>query len=192
VGTAPGDITRLLAGIRNGDREAEARLAELVYDELRRLAKRRMYGERPDHTLQPTALVNEAFLRLVRSDHTEWANRNHFFSVAATLMRRILIDHARQVRAAKRGSGGKVNLDDAVADVALTEESSVDLLALDEALTRLAEFDPKKSRVVELRFFAGLSEEEIADLLEVHPRTIRREWRKARAWLHSQIAGPAS
>jgi RNA polymerase sigma factor (TIGR02999 family) len=188
MGAAPGDITRLLAELRDGDREAESRLAHLVYKELHRLAKRRMFGERPDHTLQPTALVNEAFLRLTRAEGMEWTDRNHFFSVAATLMRRILIDHARQVRALKRGSGGKISLDEAMA---ITDENSEELLALDEALTRLAELDARQSRIVELRFFAGLSEDEIAELLEISPRTVKRDWRTARAWLHSRIVGPA-
>jgi RNA polymerase sigma-70 factor, ECF subfamily len=184
MGAAPGDITRLLAEIRHGDHEAESRLAELVYGELHRLAKRRMSGERPDHTLQPTVLVNEAFLRLVRSDQTEWTSRNHFFAVAATLMRRILIDHARQVRAIKRGSGGKISLDTAIA---ITDENAEELLALDEALTQLAELDPRQSRIVELRFFAGLSEDEIAEVLEISTRTVKRDWKTAKAWLHSQI-----
>ena len=189
MGTAPGDITRLLAEIRQGSSEAESRLAELVYAELHRLARRRMYGERPDHTLQPTVLVNEAFLRLVRQDGAEWTNRNHFFSVAATLMRRILIDHARQVRALKRGSGGKISLDTAIA---ITDENSEELLALDEALTRLGELDARQSRIVELRFFSGLSEDEIAELLGISARTVKRDWRTARAWLHSQIVGPSA
>jgi len=187
MGTAPGDVTRLLAEIRQGNREAETRVAELVYDELHRLAKQRMYGERADHTLQPTLLVNEAFLRLVRSDHTEWANRNHFFAVAATLMRRILIDHARQVRALKRGGGGKISLSPMLA---IRDENLEELLALDEALTRLAEMDARQSRVVELRFFAGLSEGEIAEVLNIDPRTVKRDWSTARAWLHSQLVRP--
>jgi RNA polymerase sigma-70 factor, ECF subfamily len=187
MGTVPGDITRLLAEIRQGNREAETRLAELVYDELHRLAKYRMYGERADHTLQPTVLVSEAFVRLVRSDSTEWTSRNHFFAVAATMMRRILIDHARQVRAQKRGGGAKISLDTAIA---VTDENLVELLALDEALTRLAVLDARQCRIVELRFFSGLSEDEIAEVLEISVRTVKREWKTARAWLHNQIAGP--
>jgi RNA polymerase sigma-70 factor (ECF subfamily) len=189
MGAASGDITQLLAQIRQGNREAESRLAELVYKELHRLARRRMYGERPDHTLQPTVLVNDAFLRLVRTEGTEWTDRNHFFSLAATIMRRILIDHARQVRTLRRGGGRKISLDTAIA---ITDENSGELLALDEALTRLGELDGRQSRIVELRFFAGLSEDEIADVLGISCRTVKRDWRTARAWLHNQIVGPAT
>ena len=181
----PGDITLLLAEIRQGNRDAEPRLAQLVYRELHRLAKRSMQGERLDHTLQPTVLVHDAFLKLVGPSQVKWTDRKHFFAVAATLMRRILIDHARSVRAQKRGGGGKLSLDDVVV---ITAAMSDDLLALDEALTRLAELDPRQSKVVELRFFAGLSEDEIAKVLDVNLRTVKRDWSSARAWLHSQIA----
>jgi RNA polymerase sigma factor (TIGR02999 family) len=184
--SVPGEITRLLAEIRHGDQEAAPRLAELVYQELHRMAKRSMSGERADHTLQPTVLVHDAFLRLVGNSRVNWADRKHFFAVAGMLMRRILIDHARQVRAQKRGSGGKLSLEGVTP---LTEAMSDELLALDEALTRLAELDPRQSQVVELRFFAGLSEEEIARALDVSPRTVKRDWVIARAWLHSQIGG---
>jgi RNA polymerase sigma factor (TIGR02999 family) len=180
-----GDITRLLAEMRQGNREAESCLAQLVYHELHRLAKRCMSGERPDHTLQPTVLVHDAFLKLAGTASVDWTDRKHFFAVAATLMRRILIDHARAVQAQKRGSGGKVSLDRAVP---ITPAMSDDLLALDEALTRLAELDRRQGQVVELRFFAGLSEEEIAKVLDVSTRTVKRDWITARAWLHSQIA----
>jgi hypothetical protein len=189
MSAAPGEITKLLTETRLGNPGAESRLAELVYGELHRLAKRKMSGERQDHTLQPTALVNEAFLRLIRAEDMEWTDRNHFFSVAATLMRRILIDHARQFRALKRGGGAKIDLDEAMA---ITHEHSDELLALDGALTELTALDPRQSRIVELRFFAGLSEEEIAALLDLSSRTVRREWRTARAWLHTRIAGPAA
>jgi RNA polymerase sigma factor (TIGR02999 family) len=184
--SAPGDITQLLAEARQGNAGAESRLVEIVYRQLHSMARRYMTGERPDHTLQPTVLVHDAFLRLVRSGTGEWSSRTHFFSVAAVVMRRILIDHAREVRAAKRGGGGKLSLD---AGIFIGDEMSEDLIALDEALGRLAQLDSRQSRVVELRFFAGLSEEEIAALLDITPRTVRRDWKTARAWLHSQIAG---
>jgi RNA polymerase sigma-70 factor, ECF subfamily len=174
-----------LAEMRQGNPEAESHLAELVYQELHRLAQRFMSGERPDHTLQPTVLVHDTFLKLTGHNSVDWTDRKHFFAVAATLMRRILIDHARGVRAQKRGGGGKVSLD---AAVPITAAMSDDLLALDEALTRLAELDPRQSKVVELRFFAGLPEEEIAKVLDVSIRTVKRDWGTARAWLHSQIA----
>jgi RNA polymerase sigma factor (TIGR02999 family) len=180
----PGEVTQLLAEARQGNPAAESRLAEVLYDHLHRLARRAMAGERPDHTLQPTVLVHEALLRLVSHDSMEWANRKHFFAVAANLMRRILIDHAREVHAVKRGSGGKVCLDEAAG---LTYARSDDLLALDEALTRLAAMDPRQGQIVELRFFAGLTEEEIAAALDVSPRTVKRDWQIARAWLHTQM-----
>jgi RNA polymerase sigma factor (TIGR02999 family) len=189
MATAPGDITQLLAEARQGNPGAESRLVEIVYSQLHAMARRYMTGERSDHTLQPTVLVHEAFMRLVRSDTGEWSGRTHFFSVAAVVMRRILIDHARQVRAAKRGSGGKLSLD---AGIHIGDEMSEELIALDEALDRLAQLDPRQCRVVELRFFSGLSEEEIAALLDVTPRTVRRDWKTARAWLHSQIAGTSA
>jgi RNA polymerase sigma factor (TIGR02999 family) len=185
MSVAPGEITRLLADLRQGKHDVESRLADLVYGELHALAQRRMRGERPDHSLQPTVLVNDVFLRLVRYEGAVWTDRKHFYAVAATLMRRILIDHARRTRAVKRGSGRKTNLDDAIA---VTDQGYVDLLALDEALTRLSELDARQSRIVELRFFAGLSEDEIADVLGIGLRTVQREWKTARAWLHSQIA----
>lgn len=182
---APGDVTRLLAEARHGNSAAESRLAEVLYQHLHGMARRAMAGERADHTLQPTVLVHEALLRLVRHDSMEWANRKHFFAVAANLMRRILIDHAREVHAAKRGNGGKVSLDEAAA---ITDAMSENLLALDEALTRLAALDPRQSQIVELRFFAGLTEDEIAAALDVSPRTVKRDWQVARAWLHNQMA----
>ncbi len=188
--SGPGDITRLLRKVREGDPEAESHLAELVYRELHRLAKRCMQGERPDNTLQPTILVHDAFVKLVGYSAANWADRKHFFAVAATLMRRILIDHARETQAQRRGGGkGKLTLDDAVL---VTASISEDLIALDEALTRLEELDPRQSKVVELRFFAGLSEGEVAKMLDLSTRTVKRDWVTARAWLHGQLAGDAA
>ena len=176
----PEDVTNILIASSQGDQEALDKLLPLVYTELRRLAERYLHKERSDHTLQPTALVNEAYLRLI-DQNVPWQNRAHFFGVAAEMMRRILIDHARKHQAQKRGSGGiKISLDEAI-DVA--DERAAELIALDEAMKALAEFDPQKSRIVELRFFGGLSIEETAEVLKVSPDTIGREWRRARAFL---------
>jgi RNA polymerase sigma factor (TIGR02999 family) len=157
----------------------------LVYSELLRAARRYMRGERPDHTLQPTALVHEAYLRLVGQREIAWQNRAHFFGVAAQLMRRILVDHARARQAEKRGGDvGMVPLEEAMV---FKEEGGPALLALDQALTRLNQFDPRQGRIVELRFFGGLTEEEIAAVLGVSARTIKRDWNVARAWLYNEI-----
>lgn len=181
----PGDITLLLAELRAGNRSAESRLLPLVYDELRRLARRYMRAERRDHTLQPTALVHEAYMRLAGQRDMSWQNRAHFFAVAAQLMRRILVDHARAHKAEKRGGNeSKIELGEGLA---LTEAKAAELLAVDEALTRLAECDPRQARVVELRFFGGLSEEEAAEVLGVSTRTVKRDWSVARAWLFKEI-----
>lgn len=187
---APGDITLLLAELRAGNSSAESRLLSLVYDELRRLARRYMRGERPDHTLQPTALVHEAYLRLAGQRGVDWQDRAHFFGVAAQLMRRILVDHARARNAEKRGGHEpRIALDDALA---FTEEKCAELLALDEALSRLAQRDPRQARVVELRFFGGLSEDEAAEVLGISTRTLKRDWSVARAWLFKEINKGAS
>lgn len=179
------DVTSLLVASSNGDQEALNKLLPLVYDELRHLADRYLHRERADHTLQATALVHEAYLRLI-DQRVSWANRAHFFGVAAEMMRRILIDHARSRQAAKRGSGGiKISLDD-VLD--LTDERAADLIALDDALKALAEFDPQKAKVVELRFFGGLSIEETAAVLGLGTATITRQWRLAKAWLYHQLS----
>lgn len=179
------DVTALLVASSNGDQEALNRLLPLVYDELRRLADRYLHRERSDHTLQATALVHEAYLRLI-DQRVSWANRAHFFGVAAEMMRRILIDHARSRQAAKRGSGGiKISLDD-VLD--LTDERAADLIALDDALKSLAEFDPQKAKVVELRFFGGLSIEETAAVMGLGTATITRQWRLAKAWLYHELS----
>jgi RNA polymerase sigma factor (TIGR02999 family) len=179
-------ITQLLADWRNGDPAALDRLMPVVYQELRRLARRQLRGERPSHTLQPTALVNELFLRLVAQHDVSWQNRAQFFGVAAQLMRRILVDHARAHLAAKRGGQlPRLALNDAD-DVAMPTPD-VELLAIDRALTRLAEMDPAQARLVELRFFSGMTVEETAHVLGWSPRTVKREWRLAKAWLFGQL-----
>jgi RNA polymerase sigma-70 factor, ECF subfamily len=185
---SPREITALLLAWSGGDRQALDRLIPLVEAELHRLAARYIRRERPGHTLQTTALVNEAYLRLVDWQTVRWENRAHFFGVSAQLMRRILVDHARRENYLKRGGGAlQVSLGEAEAKTA--EERGVDLLALDEALDKLARFDERKSRMVELRFFAGLSVEETAEVLKVSPRTVKREWAFAQAWLHNELRG---
>jgi RNA polymerase sigma factor (TIGR02999 family) len=173
-----------------GDCIAAEQLFPLVYDELHRLAERQMRRERSDHTLQTTALVNEAYLRLIDQRRVSWQNRAHFFGVAAQLMRRILIKYAERRRAAKRG-GGQYELQLEEADV-VTDERATDLIALDHALTELAAFDPRQSRIVELRFFGGLNVEEIGVVLGISPATVKREWRVARAWLYGAISESAA
>lgn len=177
-------VTELLDRLRNGDAGAESHLLEIVYGELRRRAAMYMANERGDHTLQPTALVNEAYLRLLKQD-VSWKNRAHFFSVAAQIMRNVLVDSARAHRANKRGGEQQqITLDDAVA---FKEARSIDLMALDEALALLASFDPRQSQIVELRFFGGLTLEEISEVLRISVRTVKRDWRLARAWLRIQL-----
>jgi len=179
------DVTRLLEDVSAGNDNALAALMPVVYAELRRQAARYLRRERSDHTLQPTALVNEAFIRLVDQRNVRWQNRAHFFGVAAQAMRRILVDHARTRHRIKRGGiQERVTLVDSVA---ATAESAVDLLALDRLLARLEALDSRQSRIVELRFFAGLSVEETAEILEISPATVKREWSMAKAWLHSQL-----
>ena len=187
AGTA--DVTRLLIDWSNGREAAREELMPLVYGELKRLAGSRLRGERADHTLQPTALVNEVYLRLVDQDRVRWRNRAHFFAIAARLMRRVLVDHARRQRAAKRGGvRHQVTLDEAVSPVA---ELTLDLVALDDALLALAELDSALARLVEVRFFGGLTIEETAEALSVSPATVKREWATARAWLHNRLEGSA-
>jgi RNA polymerase sigma factor (TIGR02999 family) len=182
---SPGEITQLLIALGRGDRDAEARLIPLVYDELRRLANRFMQGERPNHTLQPTALVHEAYLRLIEQERVEWRNRAHFFGVAAKLMRRILVDHARARLTAKRGAAEPaVHLKEGFV---FAEERCGEFVALDEALQRLAQFDPRADHVVELRFFGGLSEEDTAQMLGISTRTVKRDWNAAKAWLRGEM-----
>ena len=170
----------------SGNKSAHDELMLLVYDELRCLARRSMRREAADHTLQTTDLVNEAYLRLVDQKNVHWQNRRHFFGIAAQMMRRILVDHARMRHRAKRGGGAlQVSLDEAEATA---PESATDLLALDEALARLAEVDRRKSRIVELRFFGGLSIEETAEVLQVSPGTVMRDWTLAKAWLYRALS----
>jgi RNA polymerase sigma factor (TIGR02999 family) len=179
------EVTRMLVDWSGGDREAPARLIPLVYEELRQLARQYLQHERPDHTLQATGLVHEAYLRLVDQSTTTWQNRAHFFGVAAQVMRRILVDYARSHRAEKRGGGwDKLVFDEALAP---SDERSIDLVALDDALKDLLVLDPRQSQIVELRFFGGLTNEEVGEVLDVSPRTVKREWRMAKAWLRREI-----
>ncbi len=182
---SPKDITQLLVAWSDGDEAALEKLSPLVYEELHRLAHRYMRGERAGHTLQTTALVNEAYLRLIDWKNVRWQNRAHFFGVSAQLMRRILVDFARARDYQKRGAGmHALTLNDAID---ATNEKGVDLVALDEALSALAELDPRQSQVVELRFFGGLTNEEAAEVLKVSVATVRRDWSLARAWLHREL-----
>lgn len=183
------EVTQLLQQWSNGHEEALDRLLPQVHDELRRLAASYLRRERPDHTLQPTALVNEAFLKLVDQRAARWQNRAHFFGIAAQAMRRILVDYARAHAADKRGGAmRKVPLEDAgLAGPAV----DVDLLALDEALTRLAALDRQQSRIVELRYFGGLTMEETAEVMRISPATVGREWRVAKAWLSAELGRTA-
>ena len=179
------DVTNLLVELRRGNRDAEQQLIPLVYAELRRLAARYLRAERRDHTLQATALVNEAYLRLIEIHNIDWQSRTHFFALASQLMRRILVDYARAHRARKRGgSCESVNLEDALV---FSRPRSEEFIALDEALSRLAEVDQRQSQIVEMRFFGGLSEEEIAAHLGISVRTVKRDWRIAKAWLYRDL-----
>jgi RNA polymerase sigma factor (TIGR02999 family) len=183
-------INRLLADWGQGNEEARDALIPVVYGELRRLARRHLWRERPDHTLQSAALVNEAYLRLVRQDVPQWQNRAHFFGVAAQLMRHILVDHARNRMAAKRGgSAPRLVLDP---ELAPAQNPGIDLVALDDALGRLSTLDPQQGRLIELRFFGGLSIEETAVVLGVSPATVKREWATARAWMRRELKKDAS
>ena len=182
-----GDITQLLSRWSAGDRGALDHLVPAVYAELRRMAGRYLRRERPHHTLQPTALVHEAFVKLVDQRAVQWQNRAHFFGVAAQLMRRILVDHARERAADKRGGGfHRVPLDDALA---VSASSQIDVLAVDDALNRLAAIDPDQVRLVELRFFGGLTIEETAEVLGWSSGSVKREWTVAKAWLQREISG---
>lgn len=181
----PSEVTRLLKDWGNGDSTALDQLMPIVYDELRAIAARYLRRERQDHTLQPTALVNEAYLRLIDQKQVEWQNRAHFMGVAAKMMRRILVDHARTHNRVKRGSGAqRVSLDEAVA---VAEERTADLIELDRALDELEAFDERKCRVVEMRYFGGLSVEETAEVLNVSLITVARDWKLAKAWLYTRI-----
>jgi RNA polymerase sigma factor (TIGR02999 family) len=179
-------VTKLLQGWQAGDPKALDALLPLVYDELRRLAHHHLKNERPEHTLQSAALVHEAYFRLLGQDLPKLESRAHFFALAAQLMRQILVDYARRHRASKRGSGiCMLTLDDAVA---LPRRKDVDVVALDDALNLLADIDPRQSRVVELRFFAGLSLEETSKVMGIATATVQRDWTAARAWLHREIS----
>lgn len=187
---APDEVTRLLDAIRDGDADAKSRLVALLYRELRHLARYYINGERVGHTIQPTALVHEVFVRLADQRADDWTNRAHFIASASVAMRRVLTDHARARNAAKRGGVQcQVTLSESLA----VDQGSgvVDALALDEALGRLARLDARQSQIVELHFFGGLSFEEIASLLNIHARTVRRDWRMARAFLHSELSAEA-
>jgi RNA polymerase sigma factor (TIGR02999 family) len=182
---SPEAVSQLLVDWRNGDQSALAKLMPLVYEELRRIASRYMAGERRNHTLQTTALVNEAYLRLVDYRRIQWQNRAHFFAIAAQAMRRILVNYALSRGYAKRGGGVcRVSLDETPA---LDQKEAADVLAVHEALDRLAALDPRKSKIVELRYYGGLSVEETAEILAVSPITIKREWVKAKAWLYNEL-----
>lgn len=182
------EITQLLQEWSAGREQALDRLLPEIYAELRTLAASYLRRERSNHTLQATALVHEAFVKLIDQRAVQWQNRAHFFGIAAQVMRRILVDHARAHAAAKRGLGNApVSLEDALA---ITPAPDIDLLALDESLNRLAEFDPQQSRVVELRYFGGLTIDETAEVMRISPATVGREWTLAKAWLYSQLTHP--
>jgi len=182
----PQSVSELLVKWRAGDEESLSRLVPLVYEKLRRLAHYHLRKERPGHTLQTTALVHEAYLQLARQEPMEFANRAHFFAVCAQLMREILVQYARRRNAAKRGGGGfNLALDHALA---IAERRSVDLIALDDALNGLAKLDPQQARIVELRFFGGLSIEDTSDVLNMSPATVKRHWMTAKVWLHNEIS----
>lgn len=186
----PSEVTLLLQGWRSGDSTALDALLPLVYKELRRLAHFQLQKERPEHTLQSAALVHEAYLRLIGLKLPQWESRTHFFAIAAQLMRQILVDYARRHVAAKRGGGVcKLSLEDATM---VSPQKDVDVISLDDALNALAKIDARQSRVVELRFFAGLSLREISEALEIAPATVQRDWTAARAWLYREISRNSS
>lgn len=180
------EITRMLQEWSGGDRDALDALLPLVYTELHRQASRYLRRERPDHTLQTTALIHEAYMKLVDQREVNWQNRTHFFGIAAQMMRRILVDYARQRHRAKRG-GIAEDLPLEKAALVVSDERSIDLVALDEALTRLAEFDERQARIVELRYFSGLTIEETAEVLRISPATVKSDWNVAKAWLRHEI-----
>ena len=179
-----GQVTMLLNAMKHGDAAAADRLLALVYKELHVLAEKYMRGERPDHTLQPTALINEAYIRMVGSE-IDWQNHQHFIGVAATVMRRVLVDHARRRNAPKRGGDlGRVEFEEGIA---FSNERSIEVLAVDEALTELGKVSPRQAQVVELRYFAGLADEQIAVLLSRSSRSVRRDWLLAKGWLSERV-----
>jgi RNA polymerase sigma-70 factor, ECF subfamily len=183
---AVGDLSSLLRAWSDGDRNALEQLTPFVYEELRRLARRYMRRERPGHSLQTTALVNEAWMRLVDYKRMQWQDRAHFFAVSAQLMRRILVEHARRHNLKRGGGLQQVPLDEAEA-VVISGDRATDIVALDDAMNALARFDPRKVQVVEMRFFGGLSVEETAEVLKVSPVTVMRDWSTAKAWLHREL-----
>jgi RNA polymerase sigma factor (TIGR02999 family) len=186
---APPDLTKLLVKWSNGDKSALDEMTPLLYDELRHIARRLLSAERSDHTLQPTALVHEAYMRLIDQRSVDWRNRAHFLGVAATMMRRILINHAKAHQAAKReGFAAAISLEDTLG---VFTHPDVNLLDLDHSLDRLSELDPQQGKVVELRYFGGLSIEETAEVLDISPATVKREWGTARLWLIQQMEGGA-
>jgi RNA polymerase sigma-70 factor (ECF subfamily) len=187
MGESPGEVTLLLAEVKLGRQDALPKLLPLVYKELRRLAGHYLRDERIGHTLQPTALVHEAYMRLVGQDRADWQNRAQFMGVSAQLMRRILVDYARERTAAKRG-GGAVRVDDEGFELAAGAGQSEQVLAVDEALERLSKLDPQQAQIVEMRYFGGLSVEEAAEALGISPRTVKRDWAMAKAWLHSELS----
>lgn len=184
--SSPSDVTLLLKRLSDGDQDVLAQLVPLIYDELHRLAAFHLQRERVDHTLQTTALVHEAYVRLVDQKEVQWKNRGHFFAVAAQAMRRVLVDYARRHQALKRGSSlSKTSLDEAIA---VSNENTHHVLVIDELLNRLACLDPQESRIVELRFFGGLTVEETAEVMGISPASVKREWSVAKAWLLREIA----
>ena len=180
------DVSALLRAWSEGDQSALERLTPIVYSELHRLARRYMKGERPGHSLQPTALVNEAYVRLVGYKRMQWQNRAHFFAVSAQAMRRILVEHARRHNLKRGGGVPHISLEEAAV---VSGDEDVNLVALDNAMTVLARIDPRKVQVVEMRFFGGLSVEETAEVLNVSPVTVKRDWRAAKAWLYRELTG---
>jgi len=183
---SPNDVTQLLVDWGKGNKQALDGLMPLVYDELHRIASRYLRRERQGHTLQTTALINEAYMRIVDQNRVNWQSRAHFFGVAAQMMRRILVDHARSHLYAKRGGGAqKLTLDEAIAT---PQERDLDLVALDDALTTLARVDPQQGRIIELRFFGGLTIEETAEVIGISPATVKRDWNMAKAWLYGEIS----
>jgi RNA polymerase sigma-70 factor (ECF subfamily) len=185
-----GEITFALGRLRAGEPDAQAKLIHLVYDELRRIASSQLRRERTDHTLQPTALVHEVYLRLIGKEKADWQDRAHFYSAAACAMRHILVDHARAAQALRRGGGTvKVEMTEFVAG---TGARADEILAVDEALHKLSQVSPRQEIIVEMRFYAGYTEEEIAEILQLSTRTVKREWAVAKAWLHGEIHGADS
>lgn len=186
MNSAPGEVTQILLEVRHGNRDAQNRLVPLVYSELRRIARAHLRRESVNHSLQPTALVHEAYLRLIDIDRIDWQSRAHFFRVASTLMRRILVEHARAHRANKRGGGAEtIFLDEAIYS---SPGRAPEILALDDALEHLALLDQRQAKIIEMRFFAGMTEEEVGDVLGISVRTVKRDWRVAKAWLFKELS----